>query len=106
MESKEDKQTILVVDDAPVNIELLSNILSPNYKVKGAINGEKALKIAHKESQPDLILLDIVMPGMNGYEVCEQLKQDPATASIPVIFITAKTTTEKIKSTLLPALYA
>ena len=94
MESKEDKQTILVVDDAPVNIELLSNILSPNYKVKGAINGEKALKIAHKESQPDLILLDIVMPGMNGYEVCEQLKQDPATASIPVIFITAKTTTE------------
>jgi sigma-B regulation protein RsbU (phosphoserine phosphatase) len=92
--SKEEKQTILVVDDAPVNIDLLSNILSPYYKVKGAVNGEKALKIAHKKSQPDLILLDIVMPGMSGYEVCEQLKQDPVTASIPVIFITAKTSTE------------
>lgn len=94
MDTRKDKQTILVVDDAPVNIDLLSNILSPYYKVKGATNGEKALKIAHKESQPDLILLDIVMPGMNGYEVCEQLKQDPVTALIPVIFITAKTTTE------------
>jgi len=94
MDTKKDKQTILVVDDAPVNIDLLSSILSPHYKVKGATSGEKALKIAHKKSQPDLILLDIIMPGMNGYEVCEQLKQDPVTASIPVIFITAKTTTE------------
>ncbi len=94
MDSRDDKQTILVVDDAPVNITLLSNILSPYYKVKGATNGEKALQIAQREPQPDLVLLDIVMPGMSGYEVCQQLKQDPATASLPVIFITAKTTTE------------
>jgi sigma-B regulation protein RsbU (phosphoserine phosphatase) len=94
MSSKEEKQTILVVDDAPANIDLLRGILSPYYKVKGAVNGEKAIRIAHKKAQPDLILLDIVMPGMNGYEVCEQLKQDPVTASIPVIFITAKTSTE------------
>ena len=93
-EGKENKQTILIVDDAPANIDLLRSILSSHYKVKGATNGEKALQIAHKESQPDLILLDIIMPGMNGYEVCEKLKQDPLTASIPVIFITAKTTTE------------
>jgi sigma-B regulation protein RsbU (phosphoserine phosphatase) len=94
MDSREDKQTILVVDDAPLNITLLSNILSADHKVKAATSGEKAIEIALREPQPDLILLDIVMPGMNGYEVCEHLKQDPATAAIPVIFITAKTTTQ------------
>jgi CheY-like chemotaxis protein len=93
-EGKENKQTILVVDDAPANIDLLSSILSPHYKIKGAVNGEKALKIAHKTAQPDLILLDIIMPGMSGHEVCKQLKQDPVTAMIPVIFITAKTSAE------------
>ena len=97
MDTIAEKQTILVVDDAPVNIALLSNILSPFYKVKGATSGEKAITIAQKEPRPDLILLDIVMPGMSGYEVCEQLKQDSATAAIPVIFITAKTTTEDEK---------
>jgi sigma-B regulation protein RsbU (phosphoserine phosphatase) len=94
MDSQEDKQTILVVDDAPLNITLLSNILSADHKVKAATSGEKAIEIALREPQPDLILLDIVMPGMSGYEVCEQLKRDPATAAIPVIFITAKTTTK------------
>lgn len=94
MDSREDKRTILVVDDAPVNISLLSNILSSDYRVKAATSGEKAIEIAQKEPQPDLILLDIVMPGMSGYDVCEQLKKDSATAAIPVIFITAKTTTK------------
>jgi serine phosphatase RsbU (regulator of sigma subunit)/anti-sigma regulatory factor (Ser/Thr protein kinase) len=94
MDSKKDKQIILVVDDAPLNIALLSNILSSSYKVKVATNGKKAIQIANTEPRPDLLLLDIMMPGMSGYEVCEKLKQDPATASIPVIFITAKTTEE------------
>ncbi len=83
------RQTILVVDDAPENIDVLTGILSDNYRVKAAINGEKALKIAEK-SPPDLILLDIMMPKMDGYEVCRALKQDPRTRKIPVIFVTAK----------------
>ena len=94
MADKKDKQIILVVDDNFDNIDLLSNMLNPHYKVKAATHGEKALKIAHAEPQPDIILLDIMMPGMSGYEVCEVLKQDPATQSIPVIFITAKTAIE------------
>jgi serine phosphatase RsbU (regulator of sigma subunit)/anti-sigma regulatory factor (Ser/Thr protein kinase) len=94
MDSREDKKTILVVDDTPVNISLLSNILSTDYRVKAATSGEKAIEIAQNKPQPDLILLDIVMPGMSGYDVCEQLKQDSATATIPVIFVTAKTTTK------------
>jgi len=82
-------QTILVVDDAPENIDVLSGVLSTSYKIKAAINGEKALKIAFASS-PDLILLDIMMPGMDGYEVCRRLKDDPRTKNIPVIFVTAK----------------
>jgi putative two-component system response regulator len=85
-----EKQTILVVDDTPDNIDVLSGILRPTYKVKAALDGEKALRIAHTEPQPDIILLDIMMPGMDGYEVCERLKSDPLTAKIPVIFVTAK----------------
>jgi putative two-component system response regulator len=86
-----EKQTILVVDDTPENIDVLSGVLRPDYKVKAALNGERALKIATTEPRPDIILLDIMMPGMDGYEVCEKLKSDPGTAKIPVIFITAKT---------------
>ena len=85
---------VLVVDDTPANIDLLSNILRPHYKVKAATNGEKAIQIARTEPRPDIVLLDIMMPGMDGYEVCETLKQDPATTSIPVIFISAKATAE------------
>lgn len=87
---KRDKLTVLVVDDAPENIEILRTILQPQYRVKAARTGEKALKIARNPSPPDMILLDVVMPVMDGYEVCRRLKADPVTSEIPIIFITAK----------------
>ena len=83
------KPTILVVDDVPENIDVLRGILAADYKIKVALNGEKALKIACSESPPDLVLLDVMMPGMNGYEVCRRLKADPRTRKTPVIFVTA-----------------
>ena len=82
--------TVLIVDDAPSNIHLLSGVLKAEYKVKAATSGAKALKIAAKTPCPDLILLDIVMPEMDGYEVCRQLKKNLATRDIPVIFVTGK----------------
>jgi putative two-component system response regulator len=90
MSEKKDKQTILVVDDISDNIDVLSSVLRSQYRVKAALNGERALKIANGTSQPDMILLDIMMPGMDGYEVCSKLKANPATAKIPVMFVTAK----------------
>ena len=84
------KQTVLAVDDAPENIDVLRAILAADYKVKVATGGEKALKIAFSDDPPDLILLDVMMPGMDGYEVCTQLKADPRTKNIPVIFVTAR----------------
>ncbi|MCX6153131.1 MAG: response regulator [Candidatus Kapabacteria bacterium] len=87
-EQVNEKQKILIVDDTPENIDILGEILS-EYKKFIAINGERALKLA-KEKLPDLILLDIMMPGMDGFEVCERLKADGVTRDIPVIFITAK----------------
>lgn len=81
---------ILLVDDEPANLELLIEVLQQQHQVSVAINGERALKLALAEPQPDLILLDVVMPGMDGYEVCRRLKADPRTARIPVIFITAR----------------
>jgi putative two-component system response regulator len=84
-----EKQTVLVVDDTPENIDVLVGTLNKNYHVMAAINGKMALKIA-KERPPDLILLDIMMPGIDGYEVCRQLKKDYKTKNIPVIFVTAK----------------
>ena len=83
------KPTILVVDDTPDNIDLLRAVLEDDYRTKIAVNGERALKIAAGSDQPDLILLDIMMPGMSGYDVCRALKADPATVNIPVIFVTA-----------------
>jgi putative two-component system response regulator len=92
-----EKPTVLVVDDIPDNLSLLGTILKDDYKVKVANNGEKALRIARSETPPDLILLDIMMPGMDGYEVCRQLKSDAATRDIPVIFLTARTGMEDEK---------
>ena len=83
------KQTVLLVDDTPENIEILNDILSPHYKIRFATNGEKALQTARSANPPDIVLLDIMMPGMSGYEVCKQLKSDPRTARMPVIFVTA-----------------
>jgi len=85
------RPTVLVVDDTPDNLSLMSGLLKDVYKVKVANSGEKALRIARSDNPPDLILLDIMMPGMNGYEVCRQLKADAVTADIPVIFLTALT---------------
>lgn len=84
-----EKQTILIVDDIPDNIDLLNEVLSPHYLTRAALNGEKALKIASAATRPDLILLDVMMPGISGHEVCRRLKSDPETRSIPVIFVTA-----------------
>ncbi|MRR51342.1 MAG: two-component system response regulator [Rhodocyclaceae bacterium] len=95
-----DKATVLVVDDTPDNLTLMSGLLKDDYKVKVAINGEKALKVATAENPPDLILLDIMMPGMDGYEVCQVLKADPKTRDIPVIFLTAKAEVEDEKKGL------
>ncbi|MBY0242789.1 MAG: two-component system response regulator [Burkholderiaceae bacterium] len=89
MTATQAKPTILVVDDTPDNIDLLCAILEHDYRTKIAVNGERALKIANGDSKPDLILLDIMMPGMSGYDVCKQLKANPATRDIPVIFVTA-----------------
>ena len=90
MLNKLDKQKILVVDDVNENIYVLNEILSADYIIKVALNGDKALQIATGDEPPDLILLDIMMPGMDGYEVCRRLKNNQLTKNIPVIFITAK----------------
>ena len=82
-------QSVLVVDDVPENIELLSETLR-SYRIRAAASGERALKIAFSDTPPDLILLDIMMPGMDGHAVCARLKAEPATRNIPVIFITAR----------------
>ncbi|WP_440875909.1 HD domain-containing phosphohydrolase [Thalassotalea sp. PLHSN55] len=91
--NKDSKETILVVDDFPENVNILTKILKDDYRVKAAIDGESAIKIA-KTSPPDLILLDIMMPGMDGYQVCKILKLDPVTKHIPVIFVSAKNDVE------------
>ena len=82
-------QTVLVVDDMPANIDVLRGILRDDYRVKVATSGERALKIARSTPLPDPILLDIMMPAMDGLEVCAQLKADARTRRIPVIFVTA-----------------
>ncbi len=90
-----EESRILLVDDEPHNLELLVEALEQQYDVQVAINGERALKLALEEPHPDLILLDVVMPGMDGYEVCRRLKANPITLRIPIIFITAKNTPEE-----------
>src|SRR5262245_65172187 len=93
MEKTEEKPVILVVDDTPDNIVLLSDVLRSRYKVEVANSGERCLKLARK-TKPDLILLDVMMPEMDGYAVCDQLKADPATRDIPIIFLTARSDEE------------
>ena len=85
---------VLVVDDEPMNINLLVELLKPHYRVIAAKSGELALKAANSSAPPDLILLDIMMPEMDGYEVCRRLKTEPATKDIPVVFVTAMGETE------------
>src|SRR3989338_8206986 len=84
-----DKATILVVDDSPDTRNLIITLLEDDYRIMAATNGEEALRLAQSGAQPDLILLDIMMPGVSGYEVCRQLKADSRTCNIPVIFISA-----------------
>ena len=84
-----EKATVLVVDDTPENIDVLAGILKSDYRVKAALSGEKALNIAVSDNPPDIILLDIMMPGMDGYQVARALKKDPATSHIPIVFVSA-----------------
>jgi sigma-B regulation protein RsbU (phosphoserine phosphatase) len=85
------QKTILIVDDTPINIGVISGALKDSYATKVATSGEKALAIASGAEKPDLILLDVMMPEMDGYEVCRRLKANPATKDIPVIFLTGQT---------------
>lgn len=89
----EQRPTVLAVDDTPANLALLGKLLRDHYRVKVASRGEEALRIA-EEAQPDIILLDVMMPGMSGHEVCRRLKMAHSTNDIPVIFITALSDTE------------
>ena len=84
------RETILIVDDMPENISILADILRQDYRVTFATNGPDALTAAREKPRPGLILLDVIMPGMSGYDVCQALKSSPETASIPVIFLTSK----------------
>lgn len=90
----QEKQTVLIVDDTPDNISLLAALLKGKYKIKIATNGLKALQIAAQTPYPDLILLDVMMPELDGHETCRRLKSNPDTAQIPVIFLTAKSQVE------------
>lgn len=94
LEPMPQQATILVVDDTPDNLTLLSDLLKDEHKVKLANGGAKALKIAAARPAPDLILLDLMMPEMDGFEVLRRLRDDPATSEIPVIFLTASTDVE------------
>lgn len=83
------RHTMLVVDDVTTNIDILCRILSPLYQVKAATNGQKALSIINSDAPPDLILLDVMMPDMDGYELCRRIKSDPKFRHIPMIFVTS-----------------
>jgi diguanylate cyclase (GGDEF)-like protein len=94
MDELSKQQTVLIVDDAKGNINVLSELLRADFKIRAAISGEKALDIAFSDNPPDLILLDVMMPEMDGYEVCKRLKSSSQTKNIPVIFITVKVSEE------------
>ena len=82
------RQSVMIVDDTPANIELLSESLGDEYELVFATSGADALELIRAD-KPDLLLLDVMMPGMDGYQLCSILKSDPATRDIPVIFVTA-----------------
>lgn len=84
-----EKPLVLIVDDTPANLSVLTHLLLEHYRVKVATSGAKALALASQEP-PDIVLLDVMMPGMDGYEVCRRLKADPLTAEIPLLFVTAR----------------
>ncbi len=90
METQEPRSSVLIVDDTDLNIDILVDALGDRYDISAALDGESALAIV-EDNPPDIILLDVVMPGMSGYDVCIQLKANPRTADIPVIFLTAMT---------------
>ena len=94
MQLSDDKPQILIVDDTPENVDVLAGILNKRYRIKVAMDGAKALKIAQGSPPPDLILLDVMMPDMDGYEVCRRLREDATTRDIPVIYVTAKSEVE------------
>ncbi len=91
---EDNQKTILVVDDEETNIDILLEALGEDYDVSVAMDGEGALENVEEE-QPDLILLDVMMPGMDGYEVCQKLKADSNTSQIPIIFISGKDSVEE-----------
>lgn len=93
MNNSNGRRTVLIVDDTPDNLTLLSNLLKDKYQTKVATSGATALQIV-ASSKVDLILLDIMMPDMDGIETCRLLKADPASADIPVVFLTAKSQQE------------
>jgi len=94
-----DRETILAVDDMSMNLDILVGLLKDQYRVKVARSGERALHMAREREPPDLILLDIMMPGMDGFEVCRRLKADAALTDVPVIFVSALTETmDKVKA--------
>jgi sigma-B regulation protein RsbU (phosphoserine phosphatase) len=90
----EEKKLVLVVDDTPANIQIVQSILKDSYRLRVATNGTKALELANADPQPDLILLDVMMPGIDGFEVCTRLKASEGTREIPVIFLTGQTEIE------------
>jgi len=92
--SSADQKLILIVDDTPTNIGVISGALKDCYHTKIATTGQKALALASAEDKPDLILLDVMMPEMDGYEVCSRLKADPTTREIPIIFLTSQTSAD------------
>jgi CheY-like chemotaxis protein len=92
---REEKKHILIVDDSPEDIQFLMENLKDKFSILVATSGEKALQIAAREPKPEIVLMDVTMPGMNGYETCTALKTDPGTSDIDVIFVSANETTEE-----------
>ncbi len=88
--TKPKRTRLLVVDDQPINIQTLNQMFQADHEMFMAMSGQQALDFCRNHALPDLILLDVVMPGMDGLDVCRRLKDDPATARIPVVFVTSR----------------